>query len=108
MIDMDRRQSVIKAKTELSMDAVKYKVELDRVTAMLCGLLTDVEETDSVYLTEYLTVNPDLGVWWENHKRQDAQRKQDALEAAMTELKKISQTTGGIEAILLMEEHRVR
>ena len=55
---------------ELNAKAIApYKKKLDKVTRLLCQVLTDCEILD-----DYIAKNEELKRWWEDHKKNDARR----------------------------------
>ena len=52
-------------------ERIQRKKDLDKVTRLLCGLLSDLEEN----FPEYKLFNNELEEWWNEHKEFDKKRK---------------------------------
>lgn len=60
--------------------------KIDHLTNMLCGLCTRIENTDSGYLLED---DESLMKWWDQHKKEDNERK--ALEESLAKRQKLKE-----------------
>lgn len=80
-----------KTTTELRKLASLRKEQLDRVTDMLCRVLTFMESAPNMsrmpLVGDLLLLHPDLPVWWQHHKEADIRRQ--AIEVAESELKRV-------------------
>lgn len=70
-------------------DPPNYKPELDKVTRMLCAVLTDIDHVNSVFDThgavitikEKITFSREIQEWWKKHKEADRKREEAELAA---------------------------
>ncbi len=59
----------------------ELRKDLNLLSAMLCGLCEQIEGTMPESFSFIANAHPRLSIWWEEHKRQDAERRdQEARE----------------------------
>ena len=77
--------------TVISYDELRYlrrmKNEMDKVTRLLCGVMTFLEDND--ILDEVIADNPELEKWWEEHKALDRKRLKKQRIARRNKLREI-------------------
>lgn len=77
--------------TVISYEELRYlrrmKNEMDKVTRLLCGVMTFLEDND--ILDEIISDNPELEEWWEEHKKLDRKRLKKQRIARRNKLREI-------------------
>lgn len=73
-----------KSEAVKSPEYIRIRKELDKVTALLCGVM---KADQSGQVSTYIARNSELGVWWENHRKMDIEREKKILkERALSKL----------------------
>ena len=94
-IKQREREALKRAVSPFEVQAEKYKAEADKVTRLLCNILTELEETygiDRWYNAFYSGVDTledvvdndtytEIDTWWQDHKKRDRD-KQDLYALA--------------------------
>jgi hypothetical protein len=56
-------------------DAYEYQKKIDELTRLLCALCERVENQQRMVNVRLVTFPEEVGTWWGEHKRKDAERK---------------------------------